>query len=123
MGTGTGTARSRRSNQLATVAVVFVATLIAVAPAGAAGTVQVRECGQMTTPSGKKAWAYTSALYQCPRARKILRAWLFDGAGADLRGWRCFSATQAGQIVTCRRGVNRVHMQLSGRRGQKLRVD
>src|SRR5690349_1512172 len=113
-------ARGRR--YMLVVVVAFATAVLASTTASAAGVV-VSECGRMKTPSGSKAWAYTSPKYDCSRARKILRAWLFDGARADLRGWRCYSATQAGQIVTCRRGVNRVHLQRTGRKGAKVRVD
>jgi len=100
-----------------------VAASLAWAQGVQAKTVEVRECGRMLTPSGSKAWAYTSAHYDCHRARIILHTWLFDGAAADLRGWRCISGTQAGHIVTCRRGNNRVHLQRSGHKGAKVRVD
>lgn len=101
---------------------VVLALAVSATPATAKG-VQVRECGRMATPDGAKVWTYSSKGYDCTRARKILHTWLFDGAKADLRGWRCFSATQAGQIVTCRRGANRVHMQKTGRKGATVRVD
>jgi hypothetical protein len=99
------------------------AASLACAQVALAKPVQVRECGRMAIPGGAKAWAYTSAHYDCHRARIILHAWLFDGAAADLRGWRCISGTQAGHIVTCRRGDNRVHLQRSGHKGAKVRVD
>lgn len=108
--------------RLITSCLIGLALMAPGAPASAKSTV-VRECGRMTTPSGSKAWAYSSKAYDCTRARKILHTWLFDGAKADLRGWRCFSGTQAGQIVTCRRGANRVHMQRTGRKGATVRVD
>ena len=90
---------------------------------GDAASMTLRECGRMSMPAGQKVWTYATPSYQCKRARLILHEWLYNGAHANLRGWRCFAGTQSGQIVTCRRGKNRLHMRVSGHSGAQIRVD
>jgi hypothetical protein len=112
------------SSKLRWSSVTIVVACCAIATGTSAATpVTLRECGRMVMPAGAKIWTYASPDYRCDRARLILHSWLFDGAHADLRGWRCFAGTQAGQIVTCRRGNKRFHARTTGRPGARIRVD
>ena len=111
--------RGRTTSALAMVGVLGALG----AGTGDAAPAMLRECGRMAMPQGQKVWTYATPSYQCRRGRLILHEWLYNGAHAQLRGWRCFAGTQAGQIVTCRRGKNRLHMRVSGHSGAKIRVD
>jgi hypothetical protein len=105
-----------------TIAIALVC-LAAAAATSTAAPATLRECGRMAMPAGLKIWTYATPDYRCDRARLILHDWLFNGAHAELRGWRCYAGTQAGQIVTCRRGKKKLHARLNGKPGAQIRVD